>query len=132
MTLSNISSEFSFEDEFNNSVESLNRMIAGKNKVILEQESKINNLNALVDQLLGQVQSYKVETRRLNCLASKSEKQRDEIKRENKIIKQKCRIFKAVVVKNIREKKKYGTMNLEWNSDILPDRERRNYSFIER
>ena len=66
LSSSDVSSIESVVDELDDSIESLNLDIAGKNKLIQEQETTINRLELLVEQLMIQVQRYKVKERKNN------------------------------------------------------------------
>ena len=67
MDLSDISLDQSFEDEFSNSVESLNLIIAGKNKLIQKQQSKLDRLDTFVSQLLEQIKQNKTQEQAQLC-----------------------------------------------------------------
>ena len=58
MDLSSI--KYSHDLSFESKLES-NLNLANKNKLIYEQESKINKLERLVDGLIGQIQLYKLQ-----------------------------------------------------------------------
>ena len=51
-------------DEFGDPLTKLNITLAERNRIILEQEKKIHQLDSLVESLLGQVQSFRVLERK--------------------------------------------------------------------
>ena len=80
-------------------IESLNLNIAEKNKLIQEQENKISRLDNLVEQLLFQIQMYKVQEKRFHHEKSRSMEQIRGLQEENKDVKSKSRIYKAALIK---------------------------------
>ena len=95
LSLSVICSDLSFNDELQN----LNLVIAEKNKTIHEQESKLNELNVLVEGLMRQILRAKTNERRLIHENSQSQRYIETLKKENQILKSKSKTYKAAVVK---------------------------------
>ena len=92
MDLYNISSDLSFENKPEDQILSLNLALAEKNKIIFEQETKLNQLNSFVENLMTQLHMYKVQERRNQDLVFR-------IENENKTLKSRSQLYKAAVLK---------------------------------
>ena len=86
LSVSIISSDLSWNDE----LQSLNLNIAEKNRLILEQECKINEMDVLVEKLMKQILRHKLQERRLNNNLCHVQAQCRKLQEENKRLKFNC------------------------------------------
>ena len=86
MSLSVISSDLSWNDE----LQELNLNLAEKNKQILEQECKINELDLLVEKLTKQILRHKQQERKLKIDLYNEQAFCKRVQKENDTLKLKC------------------------------------------
>ena len=118
---SNLNNDRSFENKLN-----LNLNLAEKNKIIHEQEYKLNKQNNLIEGLLGQIHMYKLQERKANTEKFQAEDLIKKLKKENKCLQSKCKIYKAAGLKlNENKPIKCGEKPLQDKNELYNHQNRR-------